>query len=192
MHVTDRLSTLPNRSADSLIPRVRLLLCHSSGSFQKRLTLVSLMPYAIMFLLPIIVAVVSVIGKCVHKAVVPVTKSLRYAEPVVDSEGADPSPDSKRGPNSLEPKSLDAPASVHRSISSSFHAICSDVNPWGKQRSTTRRSSLDLEVFDPDTDNSWRAKAFAFLQGLRTTRTVAVVMTGYSLTRHWLVPPCTR
>ena len=145
----------------------------SSGSFQKRLTLVSLMPYAIMFLLPIIVAVVSIIGKGIHKAL-----ALRYGKPVLRSEETetDPSPDSKRGPNSLEPKSLDAPPSVHRSISSSFHAIFSDVKPWGKQSTSTkslpRRTSMDLEVFaDGDTDNSWRGKAFAFLQGLMATQT---------------------
>ena len=144
----------------------------SSGSFQKRLTLVSLMPYAIMFLLPIIVAVVSVIGKGIHKAVVSVAKSLRYAKPVLRSEETpDPSPDSKRGPKSLEPKSLDAPPSVHRSISSSFHATVSDINPWGKQSTTRpRRSSVELEVLG-DTDNSWRGKAFAFLQGLVATQT---------------------
>ena len=180
---------MTNRSADPLIPRVRLLLCHSSGSFQKRLTLVSLMPYAIMFLLPIIVAVVSIIGKGIHKAVV--------RKPVLRSEATcpDPSPDSQRGPNSLEPKSLDAPPSVHRSISSSFHAIFSDVKPWGKQSTSTkslpRRTSMDLEVFaDGDTDNSWRGKAFAFLQGLHGHSNWP--LTGYSLTRHWLVPPSTR
>lgn len=46
-----------------------------SGSFQSRLTMVALTPYVIMFALPVVFGVVTMIGKILHKVALPLLKS---------------------------------------------------------------------------------------------------------------------
>ena len=132
--------------------------------------MVALTPFAIMVILPIIIAVVSILGTIVNKVVIANLKSpqaavLKYAffarnrpaEVAVPVEPASqpPSPDFRR-----EPESRDSSPSIRRSIMS------------GKSTRDSMASfeKASLEVFEREDanspDKSSSAKIFAFLQGL--------------------------
>ena len=129
--------------------------------------MVALAPYAIMIILPIIIALVSILGMIVNKVVIAhlgsQTRPWRGSHTMRPSEDGSqpPSPDLRR-----EPESRDSSPSIRRSMMSGKSTPAESST----RHSMTSFEKASLEVFEKEganaPDKSWRAKIFAFLQGL--------------------------